>query len=562
MNFEQRHKDLVDQGKKLYERKSDVMRLWQEIAENFYPERADFTATRNVGGDFAGGLDTSYPILARRDLGNAFGAMLRPPSKEWFHIRTKRQEAEDEAARKWLEMAERVQRRAMYDRESGFVRATKEGDHDFAAFGQCAISVEVAESPISGPILLHRCWHLRDMWWCEDSHGRISTTYRKWKPEARELAAYFPGKVHDNVTKLIKDDPYATVEVWHIVMASTNYELPGRNGRKLPFASIYLDVENQWVLEEVSLWNGVYVIPRWQTAPGSPYAFSPATVAALPDARLIQAMWYTLLTASEYAAEPALIGVQDAIKGPIEAFPGGFTPVDAQYDERLGEVLRPLDRGGKDAIPIGLEMVKEVRLMIAEAFYLNRLVMPPPRDRMTAYEAAQRIEEFVRQALPLFEPMESDYNGALCELDFGLLMRAGAFGPPSAMPESLSGQDVEFRFESPLREATDRIKAQVFMEAKGLLAEAAPLDPLAVQMVDIRAGLRDALHAVRTPAEWMRDEEQMAAIDAQAAQAKQAEELLAKVSQGAQVAQQIGAAGKALAPVPQLAARTAEPAVA
>ena len=544
MIFSQRHKDLFDQGTKLFEDRKGLLSLWQEIAENFYPERADFTSPRSVGTEFASHLDTSYPILARRDLGNAFGAMLRPPSKEWFHIRAKRREIEDEPARKWLEMVERTQRRAMYDRESGFVRSTKEGDHDFAAFGQCVISAELAESPVTGPILLHRCWHLRDVAWCEDSVNRITTIYREWMPTARELASYFPGKVHANVTKLLAKEPYTKVKIWHVVMVYNDYDLPKK--RDMPFVSVYLDIENQWVLEETGILDQRYIIPRWQTAPGSQYAFSPATVAALPDARLMQAMWYTLLTAGEKAADPPLIGVQDALKGPIEAFPGGFTPVDAQYDERLGEVLRPLTLGGKDAIPLGIEMLRDVRGMIAEAFYLNRLIMPPPQDRTTAYEIAQRMEEFIRQALPLFEPMESDYNGALCELDFGILLRAGAFGPRQLMPETLSGEDVEFQFESPLREASDRIKAQKFIEGKGLLVEVAPLDPLAVQMIDPRKALRDALHGIGIPADWMRDEEQMAEIDAAAAQNRKSEALLQKVSQGAQVAEQIGNAGAAL----------------
>jgi hypothetical protein len=40
---------------------------------------------------------------------------------------------------------------------------------------------------------------------------------------------------------------------------------------------------------------------------------------------------------------------------------------------------------------------------------------------MTAYEVGQRIQEYIRGALPLFEPMEMEYNGALCERTFEIL---------------------------------------------------------------------------------------------------------------------------------------------
>jgi hypothetical protein len=55
------------------------------------------------------------------------------------------------------------------------------------------------------------------------------------------------------------------------------------------------------LIHAMPVWTGFYRIPRWQTVSGSQYSYSPATVAALPDARLIQAMTFTLLEAGEKA---------------------------------------------------------------------------------------------------------------------------------------------------------------------------------------------------------------------------------------------------------------------
>jgi len=71
-------KKLHELGDDLFTKKSALNSLHQEIAQNFYPERADFTVQRSLGMDFASDLMTSYPILCRRKLGNAFGTMLRP----------------------------------------------------------------------------------------------------------------------------------------------------------------------------------------------------------------------------------------------------------------------------------------------------------------------------------------------------------------------------------------------------------------------------------------------------------------------------------------------------
>lgn len=43
----------------LFDKRGPLMSLWQEIAEQFYPERADFTTTRSVGEDYAAHLSSS-----------------------------------------------------------------------------------------------------------------------------------------------------------------------------------------------------------------------------------------------------------------------------------------------------------------------------------------------------------------------------------------------------------------------------------------------------------------------------------------------------------------------
>ncbi len=545
-----RIKDLIAQGDALFSKRSTLMSFWQESAENFYPERADFTVTRTMGDSFADNLDTSYPIMARRELGNTFSAMLRPSEKDWFKVGTMMEvERDSEEARRALEKFTRIQRRAMYDRDACFNRATKEGDNDYAAFGNAVIS---AEFDVLNMSMLYRCWHLRDVVWGETYNGKTCPVHRKWKPSAVDLAKrIFPGKVHAKVTELLSKTPLQEVNCRHIIVKSDEYDPPAGKKKWLqPYVSIHIDVENQHVMEEKGSWVNPYIIPRWQTVSGSQYAYSPAVVAAMPDARLIQAMTYTLLTAGEMAVNPAMIGVQEALRSDLNVYPGGFTSVDADYDERLGEVLRPLSHDSR-GIPLGMEMARDLRSLIAEAFFLNKINLPQRTGDVTAYEVSQMVQQYVRGALPLFEPMESDYNGALCEVTFEILMRQGAFAPMDAngqpdIPDILRGKDIQFSFENPLRSAAEASKGQLFMQAKELMAQAAPLDPTAVQMVDAAAALRDALHGIGTPSEWMRDEAQMEQIRATEAQAKQAQAILSQVSQGAEIAKQVGDAGQSM----------------
>lgn len=536
-------KALITQGDHLFGKRDTLVSMWQDVAENFYVERADFTVTRSIGDQFADNLTTSYPTLVRRDLGNSLGTMMRPKSIDWFHMRAEREENEDQAAKEWLEWATKVQKRAMYDRAAQFSRASKEADHDIAAFGQAVKTVELNRE---GNGLLYRCWHLRDTAWAEDAEGQICTVHRKWKPTVSTLCKTFRERVHPKVSDRMfgsKKEPYAEVNCRHIVIPADECDGDYIGKGKSPFVEITLDVDNMHVMEAVGLNYRKYIIPRWQTVSGSQYSFSPATVCGLPDARLLQAMTRCLLEAGEKYTNPPMVAVQEAIRSDISIYAGGVTWVDSEYDERLGEVLRPLTQD-KSGLGYGLEMSDRVMAMLREAFFLSKLDLPANGPEMTAYEVGQRVQEYIRQAAPLFEPLEDEDNAATCEATFDLLLRHGAFGNVEDMPQSLRGQDIEFKFESPLHEAIERQKGQKFVEAKALLADTMALDPTAAANIDITTAFRDVLQSIGVPAKWLNSEEEAAEIVAGQMAEQEAAKTIAAMGEGAEVAKTMGEASQ------------------
>lgn len=537
-------KDLVRRGDFLYGQRRDLENLWQNIADQFYPLRGQFTYSRSWGDEYAGHLTSSYPLIVHRELSNAFSAMLRPRDREWFGITVEQEERLDRAGREWLEWASGVQRRAMYDRKTQFVRSTKEGDQDFAAFGQCVISRETDHKERS---LLYRCWHLKDVVWSEKYNGTTPETHRKWKPTVQELCQLFPNTVHADVKKRLEKEPYSQVNCRHLVMLTDDYNsMPGGKRWRTPYVSIHVDVEHNCIMEETGSFSPVYTKPRWQTVSGSQYAYSPAAVAGLPDARLLQAMTLTLLEAGEMAVRPPMVAVKDALRSDIQLFAGGITAVDAEYDERLGEALRPAIQD-KSGLPFGIEISDRTREQLASAFYLNKLSLPPSGDgEMTAFETGQRIQEYIRNALPLFEPMETEYNGALCEDTFEELLRVGAFGRPDDIPDSIRGAEIRFKFESPLHEAIERKKGTLFLEAKQLVREAIEVDPSTLATVNWRVALRDALEGIGISAKWERDEQEVEKFAEQQQAQQQAEKLTQQVASAADAGASLGQAQQAL----------------
>ena len=531
-------KTLHEEGLALFTKRSTLMLLWQEEAENFYPERADFTYRRTVGTDYAANLATSYPVLTRRDLADQIGAMLRPSQKEWYHMAPTDPGREGNDAKRWLEWAGGTMHRAMYDKRSLFTRATKTGDNDYAAFGQAVLSVRLNKD---GNRLLYRCYHLRDCAWMEDENGEIVAVFRKWKPKARDLKRLFGTKVHRSVDDLlIQNKPFQEIECMHMMVAADMYDIDAK-GR--PWVSVHYDTEHTHVMEDVAQWTKEYVVPRWFTIDGSAYAYSPATVVALPEARLLQAMTYTLLEAGEKVTNPPMIATIDAVRSDMAIYAGGAIWIDRDYDERMGDALRPMNIDAK-GMPIGIEMQQDSRALLKECFYLNKLSLPQRAPEMTAYEVGQRIQEYIRGAIPLFEPMEMDYNGGLCEETFDLLLRNGALGSPHDMPKNLQGADIMFRFESPLHDAIGQQKGQKLLELQQMVSTAITMDQNAAAVPDALVALRDALDGVGVPAKWVRSEvtaQQM--IDA-AANAAKAQETLAAMTQGSEIAQNLAGARK------------------
>lgn len=534
----------------LFAKKAPLNSLWQEISDNFYPERATFTLTRSLGADFAASLMTSYPILCRRDLGNQFGSMLRPVSKPWFHVARRHIKNEDNETRQWLQSFEEAQRRAMYDPRAMFTRATKEGDHDFAAFGQCAISVEVNKNADG---LLYRCWHLRDMAWQQNEEGAIGATFRKWKTTAQTLSRTFGNKVHGDITKALSENPFQEFTYLHMVVEADLYD---DNARGRPYWHIWYDWDHDLMVDARPAWTKHYVIPRWQTVSDVQYSYSPATVAALPDARLLQAMTWTLLEAGERATWPPMVATIDAVRSDIGNFAGGITWVDPEYDEKMGEALRPLTQDFR-GFNFGRELNEDARKLLYKAFFLDTLTMPQRGPEMTAYEVGQRIQQYIRDALPIFEPLEMDYNAELCDQSFELLWRSGTFGSRLSWPKTLQREtDIEFHFESPLHDAIEQQKGQLLMQGEGLMASAMKLDPSVAAIIDSRTALRDALNGIGVPARWMRNEADVKAIDDQQAQEAQAQKLLAAAQQAGAAAKDFGAAQASVAqaaPLPMAA---------
>lgn len=545
--FDQAGRDLMQIDSRLFKAKESIDSLHQEIAEFFYCERANFTTEIVYGEEFASHLTDFYPTLVRRELGDQIGSMVRPGDREWFKASTSNKDvSRDDSAREFMEFMTATNRAILYSRDSGFRRAAKEGEHDFATFGMNWTQVSYSKKRDN---LLFRTHHPKNCAGQEGPDGQVNHVHRKCDMTAQALAYWFgEDKLPQRAKEAMKNknviDKFKTR---HIVIPLDVYEPYRKFPQGAKWADIYITDEGK-LLQETPAFTFDYIVPRWQTVSGHFYAFSPATIIALPQARMIQRMMMTLIEAGEKQVDPPLIATEDAVTSPVDITAGGITYIDAEYDERLGQALRPIDLGKN--VNLSENLIADSRKMLAEAFYINKLTLPQERAK-TAYETAQLVQEYIRNALPLFEPIEDEWTGRMLDLVTEKVMRAGGYGPvdgagvPVDMPRILLGQNITYEFNNSLKQARDRQVIDGFMESGQLIATAASLDPHVSAEVDMRTAFRDAFGSVPgAKADWLVDAKEAQAARQQMAEAAAAQKTVQDLGQGAQIADVAGSAAK------------------
>lgn len=534
-------KELLDMANRMFSEKQNWNNLCQEIGYFFAPQKADFTDEITLGEEFASYITDPTPIIMARDLGDSFGTMLR--SDEWFKVSIsdeKLRERNDIA--RFLDYMTEVTRAMLYDKRAGFTRMAKEHEHDFAYFGGGVSTINLNRN-FDG--FSYRNWHQRDTAYTVNEDGDVDRLARKINTTCRKVMAQFGNAPNATVPQSVKDKydqhPDDKVKMFHLAVPRDMHETKTRQlPRDAPFLSIYISEEGD-IVQELAEYEFPYVVSRWRTVSGwGAYPFSPATMAALPMSRGLQTMMQTFIEAGEKQVDPPLVATTEAISSPVDITAGGITWVDAEYDERLGQPLVPLELGKN--VQLGEHMLMTFHRLMAESMYISKLNIPQASGEGTAFEMSQLVQQNIRQLQPIFEPAQDEIVYRYLDRVVSVGLRLGAYGPPDRIPPELFGEDITFTFFNPLQAARDRRKATQFQEASGVAAAAGQLDPsLLLELNPIR-WVRDAMMGIGAPADWLQPEEaaMQARMKAQAEQQKQAQ--IEQLGQAADVAARGGEA--------------------
>lgn len=512
--------EIIDRRKRLKESRHQWELTWQELAEVLLPRRADFTVTTVTDGERRmDNVFDSVPLQARRSLATSIDSLIMPRNVQWFHVRPRNEDlTQDEDVMRWAEVAEKRMFNAIYSRSARFVQRSGEVVNDLVTFGTGVMFIGESSTPGQ---LVFRSFHLRDVLIAEDANGVVDTVMIDMKLTPRQAQQRWG---EENLSSTINEAARRNSEekydfLW-VVMPRKDANRYKAGGENMPIASIVIEVEEERVVRESGFEEFPFAIPRWDTTSGEMYGRGPGHV-VLPDAETLQAMGKTLLVAGQRAVDPPMWAISDGMLSAPRTFPGGMTYIDGSVARMFGRA--PLgELTVQSQIPLGREMQNDVREQVWGAFFRNVLQLPVDAPRMTATEIVERKEEMLRAIGPVFGQLDTDYLSVVVERVFGIMLRGGGFPTP---PETLLGQDIDFRFESPILRAKNQIEAAGLARSLEMIAPLANVQPEILDNFDGDAIARATPLAGGFPMTWLKPIEVRDAQRQQRAQQMQAQQM-------------------------------------
>lgn len=500
---------------------------WQEIADYIVPRKADITKKRTSGDKRTELIYDGTAIHAAELMSASLHGMLTNAATPWFSLRYENDELNgDDEAKEWLEGATDV----MYQHlaRSNFQEQIHELYSDLVTFGTAVIFIENDND--DGFRFSTR--HIAECYVSENEQGRVDTVFRKYKTTARAAVRQFgEQEVTQRIAKLNEQDPYAEIELLHIVAPRDVRNPRKRNSANKPFASIHLDPDDKMIIGESGFDSFPYCVPRFLKASFEMgYGRSPA-MTALADTRMINKMSEVVIRAAQLQIHPPLMVPDDGFMSPVRTTPGGLN----FYRSGTRDRIEPLNIGANN--PLGELQLEQRRQAIRAAFYVDQLILGQG-PQMTATEVIQRTEEKMRLLGPVLGRLQAELLQPLIGRCFEILSAQKAF---AAAPAALRDGTIDIEYVSPLAKAQRSGDIQGILQMIEFLMPLMNLDQSVGDYLDTDGLAKHIIKVTGTPATVVRGDGEVLGLRQQRAQAMQAEAEL-------QAAQQIAEAAGNAAP--------------
>ena len=494
--------------------------LWQQIADNMIGRR-DFGTLRTPGERRMGGIHDITALLSGELLAGALHSLMTNSASKWFRLGVEEPGlAEHPDVKLWVDqIAEPAMYRAINRPEAAFNPQMHEVYFDLTLFCTSALAIE--EELGAGPVFVSRPLH--EIFIAEGAFNRIDTIFRNVRMTARQAKQRWGDKAPAQAKVFIaKDKPEERIDVLQAIRPNENIHVGRLDFTGMPWSSLYLDAKDKTVIDEGGFWELPIMVARWSKDPGEVNGRGPG-ITALADAKMINAMWKTILVGAQKMVDPPILMDNDGVLTQLRTAPGSINIQEAT--SLRPDSVRPLLTQGRP--DIGIDLINRKQENIKSAFHSE--VLPLFNSPyMTATQVLELVQQAQRFLSPILGRLQTELLEPLIQRVFGIEMRAGRMGP---IPKILAGQNISVEYISPIARAQKATDVSAIVETFAVAAELDALAPGTSDNLDADLAIRSIADAKGIPVSIVRDASFVAEIRKQqqelAAEQKQQQELLA-----------------------------------
>lgn len=337
-------------------------------------------------------------------------SFVMPVGTKWFDLRPKNEASiNNRTVMRLAGIATETTQTEML--RSNFIRDMFTTVRSMVVFGTGCISVEWIDGG-----LIYRNFHIADIFFDEDSKGRIDTVYRRMFYTVRQAIQEFG---IENVSEDIKRKHKAgqlleKIEIVHCVYPRKDRDPKKVDAKGKKYVSEYVEVANENVLKSGGFNSIPYLIGRFERSPDEIMGRGPG-IDLLPDIRMLNNMRYTFVESSEKASNPPLIIEDDGVVGQPGVGPNDLIVIRAGAMEP-----HALQTGANPQLTF--QVIQDERQGIYEGFY-NDLFQPMSQNKnMTATEANFRYEEKMVMLAPTIAGLQKELLDPLVTRSMELLI--------------------------------------------------------------------------------------------------------------------------------------------
>lgn len=525
--------DLIQRADKLKADRSNFDSQWQEIADLMRPGRAEFTREREPGEKRMQQIFDGTPLASIENFASGMWGMATSSSTDWFALRHPDDDMQKvEAVAKWMEDATARMRRIFAANGGRFYTAAHDLYADLAAFGTGVFFCEGRDR--AG--VFFTCRHLAECYAAENEDEQIDTMFRRFRYTARQAVLRWKDKVSNNVKSAAERSPDQKFSFLHAVFPRADYDHRALDQRRLPWRSVYVEIDGKKELSEGGYEEFPYQVPRWSTNSRGLYGDAPAML-ALPDVKSLNTSVKTQLSAAQKSLDPPLLAADEQRIRGIKTHPGSiiYGAVDAQ-----GRALvQTLQNGTNWRAEIEVE--ERMRQAIREAFFFSLMQMAQ-KPNMTATEVMAMQEEKMRLLGPHLGRLHAEFLDPLVTRVFNIAARSQML--PPLPPELAEAPDFRVEYISPLARAQKTGESQAILRFMQPVMQMIPAAPDIVDNVDMDETARRLADGYSVPTAIMRDPKKVKSLREERAKAQAQQAMMAQAQPMAETADSLASAEK------------------